>query len=109
MGRIAEELADVVMVTSDNPRSEDPRKILREICGGMSRGEADSIIVEPDRASAIERAVQVSTAGDTILIAGKGHEKVQIIGAERIPFSDQVVAFDVMTRSHENRGGASGS
>ncbi len=84
MGAIAERLADRVILTSDNPRDEDPRSILNDIRGGMTR---DCQIV-PDRDAAIAQSISQSNAGDVILIAGKGHENYQEIRAVRLPFSD---------------------
>ena len=88
MGAIAERLADRVILTSDNPRDEDPRAILNNIRGGMSR---DCQIV-PDRDAAIAQAIGQSKSGDVILIAGKGHENYQEVRSARLPFSDIEVA-----------------
>lgn len=84
MGAIAARLADAVVVTSDNPRSEDPRAIIAQILAGM----ASSPAVEPDRAAAIDAAIAAAAARDVILLAGKGHEPYQEIAGVRIPFSD---------------------
>ena len=94
MGRIASELADVAIVTSDNPRSEDPQAIIDEIVAGVT---AD-VEVEPDRAAAIERAISVADEGDVVLIAGKGHEQGQEFADRTIPFDDREVARDVLRR-----------
>lgn len=88
MGAIAERLADRVILTSDNPRDEDPRSILNDIRGGMSR---DCQIV-PDRDAAIAQSIGQSKPGDVILIAGKGHENYQEVRSVRLPFSDIEVA-----------------
>ncbi|WP_245720556.1 UDP-N-acetylmuramoyl-L-alanyl-D-glutamate--2,6-diaminopimelate ligase [Microbulbifer yueqingensis] len=85
MGRIASEMADRAIVTSDNPRSEDPQKIIEDIL----EGAASNIEVEADRAAAIRRAVMAAAPGDIVLIAGKGHEDYQIIGSEKIHFCDR--------------------
>jgi UDP-N-acetylmuramoyl-L-alanyl-D-glutamate--2,6-diaminopimelate ligase len=90
MGRIAFELADEVVLTDDNPRSEDPESIVGEILGGIATPEAVRIV--HDRAAAIRGALDRSRAGDVVLIAGKGHEDYQIYGAQRRAFSDQAVA-----------------
>ncbi len=90
MGGIAERLADMVVVTSDNPRSEDPAKIIDEVIAGMTGPSRAH--VEPDRERAIRHAVRVAREGDTLLIAGKGHETEQIVGDERHPFDDRIVA-----------------
>jgi len=94
MGRIASELADVAIVTSDNPRSEDPQAIIDEILAGVT-GEVE---VEPDRAAAIERAISTADDGDVVLIAGKGHEQGQEFADRTIPFDDREVARDVLRR-----------
>ncbi len=88
MGQVAAELADYVVVTSDNPRTEDPQAIIAEI---LSSGIAVRL-VEPDRRAAINRAIIEADPCDTLLIAGKGHEDYQIIGEKKLPFSDQEVA-----------------
>ncbi|XTZ19446.1 MAG: Mur ligase family protein, partial [cyanobacterium endosymbiont of Rhopalodia fuxianensis] len=87
MGRIASQLADVCIVTSDNPRTEEPQRILADILEGIS----DSVnpIVISDRAEAINQAIQRAKSGDGVLIAGKGHENYQILGTEKIHFDDR--------------------
>src|SRR5919204_1805175 len=94
MGRIASELADVAVVTSDNPRSEDPEAIIAEVLAGVT-GEIE---VEPDRAAAIETAISSADEGDVVLIAGKGHEQGQEFADRTIPFDDREVARDVLRR-----------
>ena len=88
MGRIAAELADVAIVTSDNPRSEDPDAIIAEILAGAGTG----VEVEPDRAAAIERAIAIAQPGDVVVIAGKGHEQGQEFADRTVPFDDREVA-----------------
>ena len=90
MGRAASDGADLVIVTSDNPRSEDPQQIIDEIVSGIPSQAA--VIVEPDRRAAIGRAIDVAAPGDVVVIAGKGHETTQEIGDEVLPFDDRVVA-----------------
>ena len=85
MGAIAENFADLVVVTSDNPRGEDPQQIIDQIVQGTSR----EVIVESDRRAAIRQAILGADKNDVVLIAGKGHEDYQILGAQRLPFSDQ--------------------
>ncbi|MFO7276617.1 MAG: UDP-N-acetylmuramoyl-L-alanyl-D-glutamate--2,6-diaminopimelate ligase [Pseudomonadota bacterium] len=89
MGRIASELADEVVVTDDNPRTEDPRRIVADILAGIEK--RDAVRVEHDRAAAIRNALRASRAGDVVLVAGKGHEDYQIYGTERRAFSDRSV------------------
>ncbi len=90
MGRIAEELSDVVVITSDNPRTEDKNKIIEDILVGIINTE--EVIIEADREKAIEKAINIALKDDIILIAGKGHEDYQIIGKERFPFDDRLIA-----------------
>ena len=94
MGRIASQLADLAIVTSDNPRSEEPEAIIDEILVGV---EGD-VEVEPDRAAAIERVLSAAGSGDVVLIAGKGHEQGQEFADRTIPFDDREVARDVLRR-----------
>ncbi len=90
MGRAVEAGADLAVLTNDNPRTEDPQAILRELLSGMVRPAAARVI--PDRAEAIAWALSQARAGDCVLVAGKGHETCQILGTERIPFDDCEVA-----------------
>jgi UDP-N-acetylmuramoyl-L-alanyl-D-glutamate--2,6-diaminopimelate ligase len=96
MGQIAAELADVAVVTSDNPRTEDPDKILQDILAGIP----DSVrpIVISDRAEAIRTAIQNARSGDGVLIAGKGHEDYQILGTEKIHFDDREQAREALAK-----------
>jgi UDP-N-acetylmuramoyl-L-alanyl-D-glutamate--2,6-diaminopimelate ligase len=98
MGEIAGRLADRVVVTSDNPRSEDPLEIIAAIRGGIARAHE----AEPDRAKAIRQAIAAAAAQDVVLIAGKGHESFQEILGKRVPFSDAAVAREALA----GRGGA---
>ena len=91
MGRVAQEAADVVVVTSDNPRSEDPASIIADILDGID--DRDRVTVEPDRQSAIALAVARAEPGDMVLLAGKGHETYQIIGDQTIDFDDRHAAL----------------
>ena len=88
MAAISETLADHVIVTDDNPRSEDGDSIIAGILGGMK--EPRRIRVERDRANAIRLAVREAVAGDVVLVAGKGHENYQQVGETRFPFDDRV-------------------
>jgi len=88
MGAVAAKLADQVIVTSDNPRSEDPAAIIRQVAGGMGK----ACVIEQDRAAAIRLAVQSAGSGDIVLVAGKGHEDYQEIAGVKMPFSDAAAA-----------------
>jgi UDP-N-acetylmuramoyl-L-alanyl-D-glutamate--2,6-diaminopimelate ligase len=96
MGRIAAELADDIVLTDDNPRSEDPQRIVADIVAGITAGAP--LTIEHDRALAIRVALQRSAPDDVVLIGGKGHEDYQIIGHERRPFRDQSVVADELAR-----------
>ena len=91
MGKLAAELADICWVTSDNPRTEDPLAIVEDVLNGMPTGR-QAIHVESDRAEAILSAYKASEDGDLLVVAGKGHENVQIIGNQARAFSDSAVA-----------------
>jgi len=88
MAKIAERFADEVWITSDNPRTEDPDAIIKEIASGLPKTDKP-IFNEVDRAKAISKALHRLSEGDTLLIAGKGHEEYQIIGSQRLNFSDR--------------------
>jgi UDP-N-acetylmuramoyl-L-alanyl-D-glutamate--2,6-diaminopimelate ligase len=94
MGRIARELADVAVVTSDNPRSEDPEAIIAEIV----EGAGPDAEVEPDRREAIARAIELAGEGDVVVIAGKGHEQGQEFRDRTLPFDDREVAREAIRR-----------
>ncbi len=125
MGEIAGRFSDLAVITSDNPRTEEPLAIIRQIVTGASRaggrfyrpgelretGSADKgYVVEPDRRKAIRLAVAVSRPGDVVLIAGKGHETYQIIGSGTIPFDDRAEARQALDEyeadSLDNTGGS---
>lgn len=95
MAGIAERFADFVVVTSDNPRTEDPLAIIEQICAGF---EGNAYTQEPDRRAAIEGAINRAQSGDVILIAGKGHETYQLIGEQKHPFDDVAVAVDALAQ-----------
>jgi UDP-N-acetylmuramoyl-L-alanyl-D-glutamate--2,6-diaminopimelate ligase len=92
MGRVVAELADVAIVTSDNPRSEDPAAIAAAVVGGLD------LDVELDRRRAIERALDAASDGDVVVIAGKGHEQGQEIAGQKLPFDDREVVRDALRR-----------
>ena len=101
MGEVASRLADVAVVTSDNPRGEDPAGIVAEILAGVAPTAAEAIetgrlVVEPDRRRAIELALAASRSGDVVVVAGKGHETYQEAGGQRVPFDDRQVVADAL-------------
>jgi UDP-N-acetylmuramoyl-L-alanyl-D-glutamate--2,6-diaminopimelate ligase len=95
MGRAAAEGSDLVVLTSDNPRSEDPVVIISEALEGV-RQTTTKCMVEPDRAAAIGLAIRAARSGDIVLLAGKGHEKVQVIRERAIPFDDVAIAEEIL-------------
>jgi UDP-N-acetylmuramoyl-L-alanyl-D-glutamate--2,6-diaminopimelate ligase len=109
MGMVAARLSDAVVITSDNPRSEDPLAIIEEIRRGIPAGEAASdrapdVIAVVDRAAAIEKAVAMARPGDLVLIAGKGHEKTQHIGDRVLAFDDADVSRAALARRLARNG-----
>jgi UDP-N-acetylmuramoyl-L-alanyl-D-glutamate--2,6-diaminopimelate ligase len=103
MGMVAARLSDVVVITSDNPRSEEPHRIIEEIkrgipAGASPGGRATEIHAIVDRREAIEHAIHQGQAGDVVLIAGKGHEKYQQIGDRVLPFDDTAIARAALAR-----------
>jgi UDP-N-acetylmuramoyl-L-alanyl-D-glutamate--2,6-diaminopimelate ligase len=96
MGSVALDLADDITVTSDNPRTEDPNDIIAEIVGGRSHDSR--LTIEPDRTAAIASALGRQQAGDTLVVAGKGHERDQIIGTTRHAFDDAAVIRSELSR-----------
>ena len=105
MGRIATRLADYTVFTSDNPRSEDPVAIIRDIEQGA--GGADNRESIPDRRAAIARGIALARPGDIVVIAGKGHETYQIIGDQVGPFDDREVAREAL-RARASGAGRNG-
>jgi UDP-N-acetylmuramoyl-L-alanyl-D-glutamate--2,6-diaminopimelate ligase len=91
MARVAAELADEVVFTSDNPRTEDPTAILREMLTGVPPELLSKTVTVADRRAAIQRAVRDAAPGATVLVAGKGHEDYQILGTTKLPFDDVAV------------------
>ena len=91
MGEVAARLADVAILTTDNPRSEDPAAIIEEVRAG-----AEALVVEPDRRAAIALALGLARAGDVVVLAGKGHETTQVVGDETRPFDDRAVAAELL-------------
>jgi len=103
MGAACAKGADVLIVTSDNPRSEDPEEIIKEILAGIPQGT--DVLVEPDRRTAIRQALSLARAEDIVLVAGKGHEAFQEVAGRILPFDDRLVVkeeFDSVTHSFQN-------
>ena len=98
MGAVAARLSDVVILTSDNPRSEPPEAILDEIRRGIPASRAQDTLVIPDRRDAIARALEMGREGVCVVIAGKGHESYQVLRERTVPFDDRQVARDVLAR-----------
>ena len=100
MGKLAGSLAHIAIVTSDNPRKEDPKTIIDEIAAGMDKSKDPEIKaeihLEPDRRKAIALAITLACPGDIILIAGKGHEDYQLVGDAVLPFDDRLVAKELL-------------
>lgn len=95
MGNIAQQNSDFTIITSDNPRYEEPKEIIKDILEGIDRSKDNYMIIE-DRKEAIKEAITKAKKGDTILIAGKGHENYQIIKDEIIDFDDKIIAKEIM-------------
>ncbi|MGE3178715.1 MAG: glutamate ligase domain-containing protein, partial [Vicinamibacterales bacterium] len=108
MGAVAGRLSDLILVTSDNPRGEDPAGIIEQIMRGITpdtrRDASQRVMTFIDRREAIARAVQLARPGDLVLIAGKGHEKFQVIGDRVLPFDDVAVARESLGRRRSNSG-----
>ena len=97
MGRMATDLSDIVVVTTDNPRTEDPDEIIKEILIGTVGSKAEVISIT-DRSEAIAHALKIAKAGDTILLAGKGHETYQVIGKKRVHYDEREVVADILSK-----------
>jgi UDP-N-acetylmuramoyl-L-alanyl-D-glutamate--2,6-diaminopimelate ligase len=109
MGMVAARLSDIVVITSDNPRSEDPNRIIDEVKRGADaemRQSGAEILIRPDRRDAIVHAVEMADRGDVVLVAGKGHEKYQVIGDRTFTFDDVEVAREALaSRRLKSRAG----
>jgi UDP-N-acetylmuramoyl-L-alanyl-D-glutamate--2,6-diaminopimelate ligase len=108
MGAVAGRLSDVIVMTSDNPRGEDPGRIIEEIQRGITpdtrkAGEQRQLAIV-DRRAAILKAIELASPGDLVLVAGKGHEKYQVIGERVLPFDDVEVAHEALSRRRTNSG-----
>jgi UDP-N-acetylmuramoyl-L-alanyl-D-glutamate--2,6-diaminopimelate ligase len=95
MGAVAARLSDLIVVTSDNPRSEPPEAIIEEILRGVNGGRRAERHVVPDRREAIQRALELAQPGDAVVIAGKGHETTQVLRDRSVPFDDRQVAREL--------------
>jgi UDP-N-acetylmuramoyl-L-alanyl-D-glutamate--2,6-diaminopimelate ligase len=108
MGAVAGRLSDLIVITSDNPRSEDPNRIIEEVQRGITpdtrRDGAQGVLTIVDRHAAITRAIELARAGDVVLVAGKGHETYQVIGGQTLPFDDVAVAREALTRRRTKSG-----
>jgi UDP-N-acetylmuramoyl-L-alanyl-D-glutamate--2,6-diaminopimelate ligase len=108
MGVVAGRLSDLIVITSDNPRSEDPTRIIEEIQRGITpdtRGDnGGGVLTIVDRRAAIVKAIELARPGDIVLIAGKGHEKYQVIGDRVLPFDDVAVAGEALARRRAKSG-----
>ena len=98
MACVAQDIADRIVITSDNPRSEDPLAIIDEITAGLDETDRSRCLVEPDRRKAIRLAIGKAQPGDIVLIAGKGHEHYQVIGRQRVHFDDVEEAEEAIRR-----------
>jgi UDP-N-acetylmuramoyl-L-alanyl-D-glutamate--2,6-diaminopimelate ligase len=99
MGAVAGRLSDVIVITSDNPRREDPGRIIDEVQRGITsdtRRPGSQLFAIADRRVAIVKAIEDARSGDLVLLAGKGHEKYQLIGDASMPFDDVAVAREVL-------------
>jgi UDP-N-acetylmuramoyl-L-alanyl-D-glutamate--2,6-diaminopimelate ligase len=103
MGAIAESKADIAIVTSDNPRTEDPEQILDDIEAGMKRDNHERI---EDRRAAIARALEIATPQDVVVLAGKGHEDYQIRGTTKLPFDEKIIVGELLAERESSPRGA---
>jgi len=110
MGAVAGRLSDLIVITSDNPRGEDPNRIIEDVQRGITpdtrRDSAQRLLTIVDRGAAIAKAIELAGSGDIVLVAGKGHEKYQVIGDRTLPFDDVAVARDALVRRRTKSGAA---
>jgi UDP-N-acetylmuramoyl-L-alanyl-D-glutamate--2,6-diaminopimelate ligase len=108
MGAVAGRLSDLIILTSDNPRTEDPQRILQEIRRGITpdtrRDSGQRLLSIVDREKAIGQAIELARPGDLVLVAGKGHEKYQVVGDRVLPFDDVAVVQAALARRRTNSG-----
>ena len=93
MAEAARRYADIIVLTNDNPRTEDPERILDDVAGGLGGAEYERYV---DRREAIKRALRIAEPGDTVVLAGKGHEKYQTVGTEKLPFDERVIVRECL-------------
>jgi UDP-N-acetylmuramoyl-L-alanyl-D-glutamate--2,6-diaminopimelate ligase len=109
MGAVAGRLSDVIVITSDNPRFEDPLRIIEEVQRGIThdtrRDSTQDVLAIADRQEAVEKAIELARPGDLVLLAGKGHEKTQVIGSETLPFDDVSAATAALARRRGRKEG----
>jgi UDP-N-acetylmuramoyl-L-alanyl-D-glutamate--2,6-diaminopimelate ligase len=103
MGRVAAELADVSVITTDDAYSEDPAKIAREVASGVEGSAERRTEIVLDRREAIRRAIRAARAGDVVVVAGKGHERVQHLPEGDVPFHDAAVVGEILEELDERR------
>ena len=101
MARIAAEMSDQVVLTSDNPRSEDPNTIIHEMRTGLAQGDLSRVFVNADRKEAIRMAVGLARPGDVVLVAGKGHETYQEVKGVKYPFDDVAILKETLELMHK--------
>jgi UDP-N-acetylmuramoyl-L-alanyl-D-glutamate--2,6-diaminopimelate ligase len=105
MGAVAGRMSDVVVVTSDNPRSEDPARIIEEVLRGIpgarSASNGPQVLAIVDRGEAVARAIDLARPGDLVIVAGKGHEKTQVIGDRELPFDDVLISQAALARRRQ--------
>ncbi|MCU1382095.1 MAG: murE [Acidobacteria bacterium] len=106
MGAVAGRLSDLIVITSDNPRSEDPNRIIEEVRRGITPDtkRESTLLAIVDRKAAIGKAIELAKSGDVVLVAGKGHEKYQVIGTRTLPFDDVAVAREALARRRTKSG-----
>ena len=97
MGKIVGDMADIAVVTSDNPRSEDPEMIINDILEGMNKTKA-KVYVECDRTKAIEKALKIAQKEDVVLLAGKGHETYQILNTGKIHYDEREIVKEILSK-----------
>ena len=101
MGGISSIYSDRVIVTSDNPRTEKPSEIIKEIVSGIPKSKSSKVLTVQERKEAIKVACEMADSGDIILIAGKGHEKFQIIGKQKFHFDDLETTIEIFKQIQE--------